>query len=252
MPKVGGGVVEAFALDVGAVVEHRGDLAALPLQQILPQDRQRHAGGAEVLLRPRVEQPVLGDVQRAGEDVAAGVAGQERALRGRRLRGELRAEDRVVAGEVDVGGVVAVGRFLRRGDAVEVRPLAAARRVDVAVQLGLLAGLLAPGAGHQVVGRAAVGQEVHRAHGELQTRPALQEEDGVAVRDVGDLADQGLGPLHDRDERLAAVGVLHDPHAGVAEAHQVAAGFFQHAFRQHGGAGGEIEMTQRSGHRGGF
>ncbi len=243
-------VVQTAAFDVGLVVQHRGDLAASTLQQVLPHDDQRHAAGAEILLSPGVQQAVLRDVQRAGEDVAAGVAGEEGVAGGGRLRLELRAEDRVVALEVDVRGVVRIGRLLRRGDAIEVRRFAAARFVDAAVQLRLLGGFLAPGAGHQVVRRAAVGQEVHRAHGELQARPALQEQHGVAVGDVGDLADQFLGPLDDRDERFAAVGVLHHADAGVAKAQQVAAGFFQHAFRQHGGAGGEIVVAERRGHRG--
>ena len=72
--------------------------------------------------------------------------------------------------------------------------------------LGLLDRLLRPDAGHQIVGRAALRQQVHRHHGELERRAALEEQHAVVVRNAGQLAAGLLRLVGDLVEHLARGG----------------------------------------------
>ena len=127
-------------------------------------------------------------------------------------------------------------------------PSGQARHVDVPDPPGLLDGLLGPGAGVDVVRRRALGQEVHRDHGELEARAALQEQDLVAVRDAGQPADVRLGLAEDRLEGRRAMADLHDGHADAGQRHEVALDLLEHGQRQDGRAGREVVDAVRGGH----
>ena len=63
------------------------------LEKIVSHDHERDAGGAQVLLRPRVDQRVLADVDRAAEDIGGRVAHEGRRPR-RGLSGRRRGSSR--------------------------------------------------------------------------------------------------------------------------------------------------------------
>ena len=71
---------------------------------------------------------------------------------------------------------------LRRDAPVLLVLLGRRRDAHGADRLGLLVGLLRPGAGEHVVGALALRQEVHRHHRELLARAALEQEHVVARR----------------------------------------------------------------------
>ena len=125
--------------------------------------------------------------------------------------------------------------------AVVVARLAVPGDLHGALGLGLVGGLLRPGAGDDVVGRLArVAQEVHGDHAELQQGPALQEEDAVVVGNAQQRAEIGFGLGHDLLELLRAVADFQDRDAGARQGQQVALGLFQGGQGQNGRTGREI------------
>ena len=89
--------------------------------------------------------------------------------------------------------------------------------MDLAEALGVLAGLLGPGSGDQVVGGIGLAEQVHRDLVELGRSPAAEEQDLVVRGDAGQLAKAGFGLFEDLDKRLATVRVFEDANPGVAE-----------------------------------
>ena len=161
-------------------------------------------------------------------------------------RAELRAEDRVVRREVNVGRVFAVRAGFR--NVVEVGVLAGAGDVRLAAGLRFLQSFLRPHACDQIIGRAIRRKKIHRHHRKLQRRSALQEQDGVVVRDACQFAAECFGFRSDGHERLAAMRVLTDADARISQRQQVFAGFFEHSFRQNGRTGRKI--PDATSHRG--
>jgi hypothetical protein len=85
-PNVGGVLNRPSFFGVVRVLHHlAATLDARALEQVLAGDHQRDARRAQVLLRARVDQPVLRHVDRPAEDVARRVAHEERPARRRRL-----------------------------------------------------------------------------------------------------------------------------------------------------------------------
>jgi len=113
--------------------------------------------------------------------------------------------------------------------------------VGFAVLLRLLDGLVAPGAGDDVVDGVVRGAEVERHGGELACGAALEEEDGVFRRDLEEGAEIRFGLLDYVEKLLAAVAHFHDAHAGSAPVVELGLGTEEDVFREGGGAGGEVE-----------
>ena len=227
----GRGVEHREFVDVGAVVEHRGDVAAHAAQGVLPDDGEDDAGRADVLLRATVDEVVLGDVHGTGHDVGGHVR-DERA-RAVDVLVDLGAVDRVVRGDMQI---VKVGRDLESlRDIGVVLVLGAGDGVGVADALGLLEGLVGPDARIQVGGLLL--QVVHRHIEELQGGAAAQEDDFVGVGDMEKFLPEGAGPVHHGIPLLGAVGNGKDGNAGAAEILQGLDGIVDGDLRQEAGAG---------------
>jgi len=107
--------------------------------------------------------------------------------------------------------------------------------------LGLLEGLVAPGAGDDIIDGVGGGTEVERDGGELGGGAALEEEDGIFRRDLEEGTEIGLGFFDDGLEFLAAVAHLHDAHAGSAPDVELRLGAAEDGLREGGGPSGEVE-----------
>ena len=237
-------VVEGVLLGLRPVLEHRRQRLGGAFEQVLADDDQRDARGTEVLLRAGVDEAELGDVEGPREDVA-GHVGDER---GRRVREErhLGARDRLVGGHVHVGGVLAVRqrrevRHVRRDFLGGV-----GEDVDRADLLGFLDGLVGPGAGVDVVGGAAGGEQVQRDLRELEGGAALQEQHLVVVGQAQQLGHVGDGFRVDGVVRLAAVRVFHDGHAGAGEIGQLGLGLLEDFQGEGRGTGVEVVRSAHS------
>ena len=113
--------------------------------------------------------------------------------------------------------------------------------MDVAELLGIADGLLRPRAGHQVVGRLILRQEVHRDHEELRRRPAGQEQDVVVVGDLREVPAIGDRLQQNGRKRLAAMRVLHHADPRLAQGPDVFLALLEDLFRHDGRTGGEVE-----------
>ena len=83
-------------------------------------------------------------------------------------------------------------------------------------------------------------QQVHRHHGELQRRAALQEEHPVAVVDARQVAARLLRVLDDLVEHLAAMAVLADPEPAAGHVPDVLLRLLEHGLGKHRRAGAEV------------
>ena len=210
------------------IVQDRRQRRRAAREQVVAHDHHHQAGGADVLLRAGVDDPVLRDVDRAREDVRRHVGHDRHAGRVGQVV-HLDAADRLVRRDVDVGSL-RVPR-IPVGQAQELRRFARAGDAHRAGRLRFLRGLLAPGARDDVVGTAA-GGEVHRDLREMQRRAALQEQDLVVVGDGHQRAQVALGFLGERDEVLAAMADLHHGSACAAPLEHLVARLREHGFRQ--------------------
>ena len=105
---------------------------------------------------------------------------------------------------------------------------------------GFFESLLGPDAGDEVIGRPVLRQEVHRDLKELTRRPPLQEQHLVVRWDAADLTTECFGLFVHSEKRLATMRVFENSDARVSEREQVVLCLFQHRFRQHGRASGEV------------
>jgi hypothetical protein len=119
--------------------------------------------------------------------------------------------------------------------------------VHLADRLGFLDGLLAPDAGHDVVGDASGRQQVVRHHRELERGAALEEEHLVVGRNAGQLARVGLGLRVHGFVDLAAVAVLGDADAAALDAPEIFLRLAQDRFRKRRGTGAEVPDPARRG-----
>ena len=94
--------------------------------------------------------------------------------------------------------------------------------------------------GDGVVRRAA-GEQVHGDGGKLQRGAALQQQDLMAVGDLQQFSEGGLGGVEDLLKGGGAMAHLHDGHAAAPIVQHLAGCALQHALRQDGGSRGEVE-----------
>ena len=220
VPGIGGRcVVHGLVIGVDLVVEHGRGAGDGLAEQVVSNDDDGQAGGADVLLGSGIDDSEAGDLDGAREDGGGHVRDQGLVADLRDI-GELHTLDGLVGGVVDIVRVrTELELILGRGSA-EAALLGVGRDVDRAVALGLFDGLLGPGAGVEVVRPCAAAQQVHRHHGELGRGPALEEQDLVVVRDLQELAQVGLGLGGDGHELLAPVAHLGHAHAALAPLQQ--------------------------------
>ena len=140
-------------------------------------DHNGHTRRAGILLCTGIEHGILGNVQRAADEIGGGVANQWNASGWSRFSDEFHAMDGFIGCEVQVGSV-RVEIEIRR-QAVEAFLFGVGCRAGCAELLCFLDGSLAPGAGDDVIGGGAGSTQVHGQHRKLQGRAALQEHDLV-------------------------------------------------------------------------
>ena len=235
-------------LHVRPVVQDRRQTLGDECQEVVPDDHDRDAGRAGVLLGARVKQPVRAHIEPTGEQVGGGVGHQGHAVGDRRRGRELDPLDRLVRRDVRIRG----GRGERSrqligpGHPHEPGFLAAPRRADRAFLRRLGDRLLTPRPGHHVVGhRVGSAQEVHRAHRELHRRATLTEQDPMVRGHGQEFPEVGLGLLDDGREPRAAVRDLQRRCADPRKRHQLALRLFEHRERQRARSRSEVEHAFR-------
>ena len=223
-----------------AVVEHGRQSVRHVLNQIVADDHDGHARRPGVLLGAGVEDAVLLDRHGPAQKVTRRIAHQ-RHVAHFRLPGKLHTLDRLVRGDVYVGGLRVQVQLRRFGHARVAGLVAVPGYPRVALDGGLGHRLLAPRAGENEVGRlAGAAQEVHRNHSELHLRPALQKQDVIAVGNPQQLAQVRLGLLDDLGERFRTVADLKNRRTHARQGQQIALGLLQRRSREHGRARREI------------
>ena len=237
---VGGrGVEHGVLLGHLRPVQHLRADGACVAQQILAHDYQRHACGADVLLRARVDHAEAADVVDLGEDVGGHVGHQRHVARLRKacIAG---AEDGVVGGDVDVLRVGIEVRLRQIGNAAVVLLPGGGCAAHAAVLLRLVHGDVGEVATVDVVRAAVFAQQVHGNRRELARRAALQPEHRIGIRDVHQFAGEGHGIVKDLAVHLGTVTHLHHGHAAASVTQHLlrcgAQGFFGHG----GGAGCKV------------
>ena len=240
----GGRVVQRLVLDVDPVLQHdrqervRG-VRGRPLHQVVADDHQGDPRRPEVLLDAGVHDAVLRHVERAAEHVRRGVGHHRGGAEVRQLV-ELDTVNGLVRRHVHVRGARRELELLLPGHADVVLRLVVEGHVDGADLLRLLHRLVRPRPGHDVVGRRAGVQQVHRHHRELGGRATGKEQDVVVVGDARQLADVRFTLGEDGLERLRPMADLEHRHADAGERQQVALRFLECGERQHGRAGREV------------
>ena len=200
-------------------------------QQVLPDDDNGHAGGADVLLDAGPDQTVLADVTGAGEEQGGLVRHQNLALGvGQRVVGG--AVDGLIFADVDVIGVVRDVQIGAVGEIGEVLIGGGGDDFDFTVPLGLGYGLFAPGAGLHIAGHA-VFHQVHGNHGELQGSAALDEHDLVVVGDTHQVPQVLLSFVNDLLEYLGTVAHLHYAHTCALVIEHFIGSFLKHFLREY-------------------
>ncbi len=212
---------------MGLVVEHGRRACDDLADQVVAHDDDGEAGRADVLLRAGVDHAEFRHVDRARQDGrrhvghqrhAAGVGGPE----------NLHAADGLVGRVVHVGGVGIELPLILCRRVAEVLVFARRHHVHRAVALGFLDRLLRPLAGVEVIGAGFAAQQVHRHHGELRRRAALQEQHLVVGGDAHQLAQIGLGLGGDAHEFLAAMAHFHHRHAAAVPVDHLGLHLLQH------------------------
>ncbi len=156
-------------------------------EQVLAHDDDGDPGRAEVLLRTAVNHPKARDVDRTRQQ-ARGKIGDQGDIADLRDVMELDAVDGLVGRVMHERGVVGQLPLGPGGDAAIPGSLAARGNMGANGRLGVLQRFLAPVPGEHVIGdRIGTGQ-VERQQCGHRGGPALQEEDGVVVRDGHQLA----------------------------------------------------------------
>ena len=206
--------------------------------QVVAHDDDDHAGRANVLLHAAVDQAVLRHVHGLGEEHARHI-GDQRDVAGFGQLGVTVAVNGLVLADVDVIGIGAEREAVDVGHVGEVLVLGTGDAAGVAVELGLLEGLLRPVARHDVVGNLVL-HEVHGDGRELLRGAALQEQHAVVVGDVHEVADVLLCGLDDALERGGAVRHLHHGHASALIIEHFRGGGGQHLLGEHCRTGREI------------
>ncbi len=122
---------------MSSILQHGGQAGCTGLHQIISDNHECHAAGAEILLSTGIDEPVASDVDGPTEDIAAGITHQKRSGRDIcRLGAELRPENRVVRCVVNVDWSFTVLDL--RWDVAVVGILAGAGDVSLAAGFGFL------------------------------------------------------------------------------------------------------------------
>jgi hypothetical protein len=240
--EAGRGVVEGGVVGVRLEVEHDGREGLSGADEVLAHDGDGDAGGPDVLLCAGVDDAEAGDVDGLGAEVGGHVGDEDaRPVAGLRVVLELHAVDGLVGADVEEPGLGVLGDGVERR---EGRVLAVFTRPGDGgggELLGLLEGLVAPGSGHDEVGRIGGPRaEVERDGGELRGGAALEEEHGVGVGHREERAQVGLGLLDGGVELLPAVAHLHDAHPGAVVVHQLRLRPLEHGERERRGTRREV------------
>ena len=233
-------VVEGLFLDVGAVLEKRGEIFVGALGEIFADDDHRCAAGAKIFLRAGKDQAEFLYIDGAGGDVGRHV-GDKRRGAGFRHGVILRALDGVVGAHVDVGRLGRELDFALCGHAGEFLRLGGGGDVVQDAFFQFAESFGGPGAGVEQVDGLAGEAEVHRDHGELHAAATLQEEDGVVVGDRQMLAQAGFGGGVDAFEFGRAVGHFHDGHAGAVPVEEFFADALEYGKGKRGRSCVEVE-----------
>ena len=192
----GRGVVHGVLVDHDLVVQHLGGVGQGAAGQVLPDDDHGETGGGHVLLGPGEDHAVLAHIHRPGEDVGGHVAHQGHAPGVGDVL-PLGAVDGVVGAVIEVGRLGVQLQLVLGGDVGVVLVLAGGGQGDLAVFLGLLVGQVGEVSGDGVVGLPRLADEVEGDGGELGGGAALEEEDLVALGDLQQAAELGLGVVKD-------------------------------------------------------
>lgn len=235
-------VVVRPMLDVRAEIEHRRQRVRNALEQRAPDDRDRHAGRPEILLRVRVDHAVRAHVERPRHEI-------RRHVRDQRAAGQIRRVGKLQPFDGLVGYVVTKRRArvpVERGERRQ-RPVAARRAVPDHAHRGharrLADRLAAPVARRHVLGRGrARPREIHRDHRELQAAAALQEHDAVLVWNAQQIAQIRLRLREQTREPARAMAHAEHRQAGFRQLHHRLPHLFEHGIRQRAGAAGEIQL----------
>ena len=237
-----GGIIKGVGVSVGLVAEIGGDefRQILP-DQILPDDDNGHAGGADVLLDAGPDQTVFADVAGAGEEQGGLVRHQNLALGvGQRVVGG--AVDGLIFADVDVIGVVRDVQIGAVGEIGEVLIGGGGNDLDFTVSLGFGNGLFAPSAGLHIAGHA-IFHQVHGNHGKLHRTAALNKEHLIVIRNVHQRPQIGFCLRQNFLKHRGAVAHLHDAHATAVIVQHFGGDLLQNGLRHHSRSGGKIINT---------
>ena len=150
--------------------------------------------------------------------------------------------DGLIGTDMKIPRIVVLLQIVKRWDLCVLFGFPRPDHGGLAVLLRLLGGLVAPGAGDDVVdGGVGGGAEVEGDGGKLGGGAALEEEDGVFRRDLEEGAEIRFGLLDYGEKLFAAVAHLHDAHARSVPVVELGLGAEEDVFREGGGAGGEVE-----------
>ena len=190
-------VVHGILVSHGLPVQHnRVLLERIVAEQILADDDNGNTGRAHVLLCAGVDDAVLGNINRLGQDVGGHIRYQLNACRGLGIVLILGAVDGVVGADVEVVGIRTDIQLILRRNVVEVGLLGGECSVHVAELLCFLVSLGSEAAGQCVVSLAGL-QQVHRDRCKLGGSAALQEQNLVVIRNGEYAAQRSLGLLDD-------------------------------------------------------
>ena len=226
---------------MGAVLEVDGQILQIVADEILADDADDHAGGADVLLHARIDHAIIGNVAGLGEEHRRLVGNKDVSLGvGELLPGN--AMDGLVLADIDIVGIFGDVEIGAVGNVCIVLILGGCGNDDLADLLRLGNGLLRPCAGLHIDGLAVLHQ-VHRDHGELKRCAALNEQDLIVVGNAHQIAKILLGIVDDLLEDGRTVAHFHDAHAASAVVHHFITDLLKDGFRHHRRACGEVEGT---------
>ena len=232
-------VVERVLLEECRILEHRRQRFGALLEERFLCDDERHAGRAEVLLDAGIDEVEFAEINRAREHVARHVGKEGHALRIGNVV-VLRAVDRVVVAEVDVGGIRRDLELVLLRDVLVAAVLARGCDDADAEVLGFLVRFFCKAAGEDVSTRMLLRSEVQWQQGELRARAACHEQDFIVVAEIHELLDVGFRLVLHRCVFLRAVADFEDRFAASAEVQELCLCFLEDGQRQRRRAGIEV------------
>ena len=188
---------------MGAVVQHRGDVAAHLAQGVFPDDGEDNAGGTHILLGATIDEGIFAHIHRTGHDVRRHV--RDERNRAVHIFFDLGSVDGIVRGDVEVIHVRRDGISFR--DIGIILVFRAGKGIRLTQALGLFEGLVSPHTGIKVGG--FVLQEIHGHIEELHGCAAAEEDHLMRVGDVQQLFPQGTAFIHHFAPLRAAVRHAH-------------------------------------------